>query len=351
MLRFKSFIIALFLCCMAGGAWAQSAYEVSVKVDVTDVNAATAREKAMQSAMRQAFETVVKQNVVPSETQALYQMTDDQLINFIQEISVVSEKSSNVRYLAELKVKINEPVFKTYLQEKNIPMMIGAPSKIVVVPVYREFMSDRPLLWENENIWLQAWQNMSVPQGLIDIVPLSSTEAEKLNFNAEKALAYNQEALQEIALNTNAADVYVLDAYFDGIEGLKVNVSSLKSRKAPEELLISGDRKNKDMLMQKALFTVRKKIEDSVKNANMEQNRMQSTLMVIYNYNKLSDWVRVERKLKSVSYVKHLELIALGDNKAQFKMDVIGDENQVWGALRRLGFNFKKYDDFYLLEY
>lgn len=345
-----------FFCvslCMVFPAFAQTQnpFEVDVKVDVTDVNAAKAREKAMQSAMRQAFEIVVNRYVPSSEKAPLLALTDEQMINFIQEISVLTEKTSNVRYLADLKVKINKPIFVAYLQEKNISMVVNEPSKIVVIPIYREFISDAPLLWDDNNLWLQTWQNAEENNNAVTIVPLAPLDVANIDFNAQMALAYNTEVLQAIALNTNASDVFVLDAFFDGIDGFKVNVSSLKARKPFDEIVVGGERKNKQNVMQRALSDVKRKIENQLKQSQTEHSKMQSTLMVIYNYDKLADWVKLEQKLRGVPYVKNLETVAIGDNKVQFKLDVIGDENQVWNAFRRLGMNFKKYDNFYLLEY
>ena len=148
MFRFKSLsLLALFLSLFAFSAQAQtSPYSVEVKVDVTDVNAAQAREKAMRSAYRQAFETVLKKLVSAQDAAMLSAMTDDQMVNFIQEVGIVSEKASDVRYIATLQVTINKAVLNAYLREKEIQTAVADKSKIVIIPIYREFEADRPLL-------------------------------------------------------------------------------------------------------------------------------------------------------------------------------------------------------------
>lgn len=328
-----------------------SIYTVNLKVDVTDVNAAAAREKAMSSAYRQAFDIVVRKLTTAQDAAKLSAMTDAQLVNFIKEISVVSEKSSNVRYIADLQVTLNEKILKAYLQEKEIQTAVVDKSKIVIIPIFREFESDRPLLWENQNLWLAAWQQKPSYESLIEIVPIANTPVSQAEISAEQAQVYDRAALQEVALNNNANDVYVADAVFDGIEGLKITLTSLKSGQAADVIRIPGDRKMADHLLMRGVDEVSQKIENKVKNANIAQNKMQSSIAAIYNYEKLSDWINVEKQLKSIPYVRKVQLDAIGSGKVQMKIEFVGSDERIWAALRNKGFNLKQFDDFYLLEY
>lgn len=119
-------------------------YAVEVLADVTDVNASVAPEKAMAAANRQAFELVLKKITTPEHVAQIMTLNDNQILNFIKEVSVLSEKSSNVRYIAELRVKLNEAVVKRYMSEKQIPFMVDKAANVLVIPVYRQKL--RPCL-------------------------------------------------------------------------------------------------------------------------------------------------------------------------------------------------------------
>ena len=353
MFKFKSLVMAAGMLFFAtSAAWAQnSIYTVNVNVDVTDVNAAAAREKAMSSAYRQAFDTVVRKLTTAQDAAKLSAMTDAQIVNFIKEISVVSEKSSNVRYIADLQVTLNEQILKAYLQEKEIQTAVADKSKIVIIPIFREFESDAPMLWESQNLWLAAWQQKPARESLVEIVALPDTPVSKAEITAEQAQTYDTAALQEVALNNNANDVYVADAVFDGIEGLKITLTSLKSTQAADVIRIPGDRKMAAQLLAHGVDEVSKRIEGKIKTANIAQSKMQSTISAIYNYNKLSDWVNVEKQLKSIPYVRKVQVDAMGAGKVQMKIDFVGSDERIWAALRNKGFNLKQFDNFYLLEY
>ena len=352
MFNFKSLVIAATLLLSAPIAWAQnSIYTVNINVDVTDVNAAAAREKAMNSAYRQAFDIVVRKLTTAQDAAKLSAMTDAQIINFVKEISVVSEKSSNVRYIADLQVTLNEQILKAYLQEKDIQTAVADKSKIVIIPIFREFESDAPMLWKAQNLWLSTWQQRPVHESLVEIVPLPDTPISKAEITAEQAQSYDAAALQEVALNNNANDVYVADALFDGIEGLKITLTSLKSEQAAEVIRIPGDRRMAEQVLARGADEVSRRIENKIKNANIAQSKMQSTISAIYNYEKLSDWINVEKQLKSIPYVRKVQVDAMGAGKVQMKIDFVGSDERIWSALRNKGFNLKQFDNFYLLEY
>lgn len=347
------FLFAIIFVCLAVVLPAkaqESIYTVDVNVDVTDVNAAQAREKAMVAANRKAFETVVRKLTTSQGASALLALSDDKIVNFIKEVSVVSEKSSNVRYIADLKVIVSEPILKAYMNEKDISSVVAAASKVIVIPVFREFEADKPLLWEDNNIWRKAWESKPARNSLVSIRSIPANSISFAEIDAEKALTFDAAALQDVALNNNASDVYVADAVYDGIDGLKVKLYSLKSNNAGETISVPGDRHMSDDLFARAIDDVSSKIENKVKAANIAENQYLSSIEVVYNFNSISEWIKTEKALKTIAYVRKIQVEAMGANKVQFKLEFVGSDHKVWNALRAKGFNLKDYNGFYLLE-
>ena len=75
-------------------------YNAEITVDVTAENASVAREKAMTEANRQAYTAVAKRVTTADGVRRLNELNDAQILNFIKEVSIISEKASNVRYIA-----------------------------------------------------------------------------------------------------------------------------------------------------------------------------------------------------------------------------------------------------------
>lgn len=97
-----------------------------VDVDVTDVNAATAKEKAMLQANRRALNNVAPLLATQSGIDIINSLSDEQIAYFIKDATVMEEKSSDVRYMASLKITIQDGILRQYLEEKGVAEEISS---------------------------------------------------------------------------------------------------------------------------------------------------------------------------------------------------------------------------------
>lgn len=345
----KYLLASLLLCSSAAAA--DNVYTVDVSVDVTAENAAVAREKAMQAANRKAFETVVRKITTAQGASVLSALDDNQILNFIKEVSVVSEKTSSVRYIADLKVAINEAILKTYLNEKEIGTVVEDMSRIMVIPLFREFDSDEPVLWGNGNLWRNAWMNKAPRNSLVQIFSIPESGANYALIDAKKAEEFNQNALEMLMRENDVRDVYVLDAVYDGIEGLKIKMSSFRNGdNVYETVRVAGDRSQPDELFRRAVNEVSAKIENGIKTASVVESQQAEEIVVVYSYENLREWLVQESRLRDVPYIKKLFVDAMGNNKVQFRLNFIGGMDNLQNALNARFLKLKEYDGFYGLS-
>ena len=108
-------IVWLFLALMfAFPANAYEDYSSIVNVDVTDVNAATAKEKAMLDANRRALNEVTPKLANQAGIDLINSLSNEQVAYFIKDATVLEEKSSDVRYIASLKMTIQDDILRQY---------------------------------------------------------------------------------------------------------------------------------------------------------------------------------------------------------------------------------------------
>ncbi len=346
---FAYFFVSLFFCSVASAA--DNVYTVDVSVDVTAENAAVAREKAMSAANRKAFETVVRKITVSQADAVLSALDDGQILNFIKEVSVVSEKTSSVRYMADLKVAINEAVLKAYLREKEIGTVVEDTSRIMVIPLFREFDTDEPMLWESNNLWRQAWMQKGPSNSLVQIFSIPESGANYALIDAKKAERFDANALEQLMRQNDARDVYVLDAVYDGIEGLKVKMTSYRhSSNAYETIKIAGDRSLPEELFKKAVDEVNAKIENGIKKTSVVESQQSEEIVVVFSYNGLREWLAMESRVRDIPYVKKLFVDAMGNNKVQFRISFVGGFDNLQNALNSRFLTLKEYDGFYTLN-
>lgn len=323
----KKIISAVLLgatLCFTNQAFAgiDSIYDVDVYVDISDESAALAKEKAMTEAHRTAFTTVADRVTNSEGVKVLQELDDDQILNFIKEVSITSEKASNVRYIANLKVTINEDIIKQYMAEKGITPAILTATKILVIPTFREFKTDTPMLWEAKNIWKKAWEEEAGKNNdIVKFITIPATGSNYASLDAKKAINLDEAAMKQIAFNNNTPTIFVVDAFYNGIEGLTINVIS-SSDERTESIEIYGDRS--PQLLINSIIETKKSITDRLKNQVIEENTMKNEITGLYNYQSMSEWIKIEKAIKEIPSVDEVKITAMSNGTVQFKITFTG---------------------------
>lgn len=325
---------------------ADERFKVEVQVDVTDVDASTAREKAMSEANRAAFVEVCKRITTVDGAAKLAGMTDAQLINFIKEVSVEDEKTSSVRYIATLQVVLNEDMLRQYMQERQIPVLVQS-SRILVIPVFRENTAAVPLLWESSNLWRLAWEKAPRTAG-VTFVPLRAAGVNYAVIDAEKALALDGAALDKLMRVNGADEVYVLDAVADGADRLSITATSYSGDKRTVRAVKTPG--SADSLFDIGVVEVEKQLTQKIRQQSLTEGSQEKAAVLMFNFDNLRQWVEAEAVLRSIPYVKDIEIQAMGTNKAQFKLVFLGSHDKLLYALRAKSFNLIDNGKFFLLE-
>ena len=341
-------LLLLFCFVFVTSAFAaDERYAVEIKVDVTDESAAAAQKRALSEANRAAVVAVAKRITTSDGVAKLGSMTDEQLINFIKEVSVVEEKSSALRYMANLRVVLNEDMLKQYMNERQIPVMVQMDSKVLVVPIFREFSSDAPQLWESTNMWKQAW-DASSSGGAINLVSVPASGANYAILDARKAAAMDGEAMDKLMRLNGADDVYVLDATYDGIDGLIIRALSYNGD--ARTIRVEGPRSSGMELFAKAVAEVKAQLENRISEQNLTAASQENTIVVLFNFNSLQDWVALEQNLKNINLVSGIETQALGAKKVQFRLSYVGSLDKLIQSLRGISYRLIEHGSYYTIE-
>ncbi len=345
-LRTAYWAAALLLCLAAFPAQAaDERFAVEINVDVTNSNASLARERAMSEANRAAIVEVAKRITTSEGAARLAAMTDDQLINFIKEVLVISEKTSNVRYIANLRVVLNEGMLRQYMQERDIPLLIQSNTRVLIIPIFRESSSDAPMLWESSNLWRQAWD--SARGGMVvTLIPLPTSGTNYSIIDANKAQALDGPALDKLMRVNGADEVYVLDAVYTE-DGLEVQATSYSGNTTTIKVIGTPGSME---LFNAAVDETEKYLDSQVRQQNLKEGAQESSAVIMYNFSSLREWVAAESMLRSIPYVKDIEMQAMGTNKAQFRLLFVGSHEKLLYALRDKSYNLVEGDKFFILE-
>ncbi len=344
----------LFLCLAVFAAGIKKAaadnggnYTAEVRIDITSDNAANARDKGMKEAYRSAFMAVASRTTNEEGLARLENLTDEQLINFIKEATVVSEKASDVRYIATLRITINNDLLKTFMQEQNINYVVTSPSNVLVIPVFREYAGDTPLLWEEKNLWRKTWETTPITSSPNIYVSIPEDSINTMFLTGEKAVSLDGQALDKISAHMGTENIFVLDALYNGIEGLKITILpyhggntrtvNIKGARGPE-------------LFGAALPEIVRQIDEEIHKNQIDAGSSPHDIMVLFDSRRLSDWLQAEKKIKEINIVSSVKTIAMGKGKVQALLTYIGSLENLTRSLREKSLILNGYDNFYTLE-
>lgn len=194
----KALLFVLLLLAMPVKA-ADEYYSV-VNVDVTDVSAAVAKEKAMAQANRQALYQVAPRLTSEEGVSLLHSLTNDQIAYFIKSVTVLSEKSSDVRYIASLKIIIADEILRQYLEEKGMTEQ-QPRARVDVLYVFSDLVD-----------WLKVEKTIKALKNVDDIQTVAMTR-KKVQFRVDYSgdIEVLQQYLSQAGLSLRAAEnIYLL---------------------------------------------------------------------------------------------------------------------------------------------
>lgn len=313
-------------------------YSVEIKVDVSDENASIAREKALNSATRAAVNAIAKRLSTSDGAKKIANMTDAQIINFVKETSVISEKNSDVRYMAELKIVVNEQLLKEYMKEREIPVISKSSASVLVVPVFREFADDTPILWEANNLWKKAWDNLT-DTSAVKFFSVSHNPNYQSLIDARQASVADYYALEALSNASGIKNIYILDATYKGVEGLIITITSFSGDKF--EFEVKGAKSSGDELFNNAVQQTRIEIEKHLLSNKTDTKETQNEVTILYHFPALRYWISAEQKIKQISNITNIHVQAMTPGKAQFKISYTGNLDALQNQLKKIGYNLE----------
>ena len=197
------FCLAL-LCFNMFAASAQAAGPVEtsifsvqgVAVDVTDTNAAAAKNKALVEAQLQAFATLVENLGSPDFAVEMAKLEAKDVVPMLKSLSIEEEKISPGHYQGKFTVRFLPEKVKPLFLRYGIDLPKTQGPAMLVIPVWSDGKS-ATMLWE-DNSWRKAWQELNATQAQIPIIIPLGDQDDKALLTAQDALDNNPVKLEAI---------------------------------------------------------------------------------------------------------------------------------------------------------
>ena len=209
-----SFVFALVLSLPAAAEDASIFTVRGVDVDATTDSVTQARNDAMAQGQVKAFDRLMQRLVMSGERQNVPEIGAGEVRSMVTDFSVANERTSDVRYLADMTVRFQPDAVRNFLQRARVNYAETQARPIVVVPLYRDDEGWR--LWDSPNPWHEAWLNGPYSDDLVPFeAPLGDID-DVSAIDVQAARNGDTGALRAIADRYGAKEVLLARAEVSG---------------------------------------------------------------------------------------------------------------------------------------
>ena len=329
----------------------------NVAVDETSSTALKAREKALEIGQKRAWKKLLERMTFPETVKTVSDIPYSELRSLIRGYEVIRERTSTVRYLADLNVTFNGNEVRQFFLNNNIDYAETPSAPVLVMPLL--IRQGAASLWETPNPWREAWQNLPKQRGLVDIrVPVGDL-ADIRDIAAIQALRGDQKKLKKIAKRYNAKTIVVAKAFKrfgikDNLPILEIIITKIRTDQIEETIIdtikgeIGDDLLN---LLGVGVTRVVNSIVDSWKKENAVTTGLLLRVPVFVPIKGLNNWLGITSQLDEIGILKRTNLRRLSKREALIDLWVTGNITLLENALRPKNLSLLKHSKGFILSH
>lgn len=345
-LRTSSIFLLLLLASLthlASVARAQEGDEAylvrHVAIDATAESALAAKQAAIRTGQRQAFDRLLRRLALAAEHERLPSSADLDLSEMVASFGLADEKTSEVRYLARLTVQFRRSAVQRLLRGSDIQFSEARARPTLVLPVLEA--DGRRQLFAEDNAWLAAWSDLELPFGALLPLTIPLGDLGDISaLNADTALAAGGvERFAPLLQRYDCASAAVVHAtLLPGTNPAgRLNVVVYRHGPAGEGTLVTaydaGAEETVDGLMQRAARATADQLEDDWKRRTVLRFGDEASLSARVPYQGLDGWLEIRRRLAAVPNIEKVEISAISTLDAQVTVHYLGQAPQLNTAL------------------
>ena len=283
-----------------------------IQVDVTAKNAAAAREQAMQDGQKRAL-MVVMERITPSYVvEQLPELVPDDILNFVQDISVLNEKTSSVRYMATLEVRFNPDAVRELLRQNGLPYVRTSGKPLLILPVYKRSVSASPVLWAEDNAWLRAWINRTAESYMVPLFVPMGELSDLQTLTVDQILNGDLAAAQALAKRYEAEGILIVELIRNGqtftVKGRAMD--EMTASEIPNFSFSLPLTKNTATTFARAVKKVVEHLESVWKSEQMVQFNEAASLVALAPVSSLEQWEKIKGRLDRIPIISSYYLQA-----------------------------------------
>ncbi len=335
-----AFLIPLTPVC-TGIAAAQTGGIFTVKdvpIDETAESAAAAQTLALAAGQRAAYARLVTRLVPRGRANSVPEATPELLREIVSGIALDAEKTSAVRYLANLTVNFSPDAVRNRFRAAGVGWAETRSKPLVVIPVL--ITQGTVQLWDRTNVWHEAWRSAPPGDGLIELIVPQGEAGDIATISPDQARSGDPKRLADMAQRYHAGGALLLAATLKPEAGAGHVLEVAINRFGPEggdrasvRSYAGDDGMSVSDLLRTAVMQLRHDIEEEWKLDNLLRFGERQELVAVAPLSGLADLIRIERVLGAVAEIQSFQLLSLTLAEARLRLRYLGDPAQLEFAL------------------
>jgi Uncharacterized protein conserved in bacteria (DUF2066) len=349
----KTWCLALMFVFCGSLAFAAGPVETSIfavqgiAVDVTDVDADAAKNKALVDAQVKAFTTLAERLGSPAIVEAVAKYEPKKILPYLKSLSIEEESISPGRYKGTLTVRFLPNKIRALYGDFGVKVGGEQGPSFLVLTVWKGAAGD--VLWE-DNPWRQAWINLRAEQSLVPIiVPLGDfddtemisvtdvlsedalkLEAIRKRYDVKKVIVAFAEPAENGAVHARMSGDSPLgklsfDKIYDGETGRVEDSTSLAAQR------FHG-------IMVEKFKSGAAKVAEQKRAAEVNAKKV---LRVQVPFSGPSEWNGLRSRILSTPGVTGLDVSSLGVDGAAVSLTYVGTPEDLQSSMQASGLNLQ----------
>ncbi len=304
----------------------------NVVVDATAGNAAEARDKALAEGHSAAFSRLIARIVPMSAAGTAPKLGPDAIAPLVLSFGIDGEKTSRVRYLAQLTFRFDRAAVRRLLRTQGVRYAAAKAKPRLVLPVLRT--AGTFLLWDRPNPWRDAWAELPRTDDLVPLLVPAGDLQDLRDISADQAVSGASGRLRAIA-----------DRY--GAEAVIVALASRRAFGSPPTVDVSivGEDtvasyptrpdETAEQSFRSAAAGTAQLIQETWKESNLLFFDREGEIDAAVPVSGLDEWVAISRAVADTPSSNGIRVLSLSPDLIRVRLRYFGDAEEFAAALGR----------------
>ena len=343
----KRILYAIVFCivssaCFAGG----DVFSVNnIGMDITDKSSVKAKNRAVLAAQKKAFSTLIKRLSMLTDNEIIaLKASNDEINSIISDFDISKEKSSDVRYTGVFNFNFSAKKTSDFLKTHGIAFTSIKSNPVLIIPIWMD-KKEEATLWEENNIWKQAWESFPNDSFLVPTkLPLGDL-TDLSQISARSAISGKMMNKEAILKRYNVKDIVVGVAKKDR-GGLLVYISryGLNEVSSQSSIFIDGKDKTYGQVLSEAVAKVNQELSTLWKEKTITKPDEISYIDAKIAITSAKDLNKIKKLLDGITIINEFKENLLSIDEVTFDIYYQGSFFDFKLALSQLGILAEKTD-------